>query len=361
MRRAVIVALLAWASCTAIAWSAEPAPAKDQPDPMQDWLAKLTPEQREQINAYESFQARLKEQLRTSADPRDWALSTQLHLFFGSDGKNDDPVTLMRNAASAAPTDVLVQWWAGNVREHSAGTCGLSLPRPEIVAALQAMEPDNGAVWMLGLDAAAQAKDEAAVDRLLIQIAAAKRFDTHYLDGLKAWSNVYERFGMPQMEQTDASVDGIPVSTSAQRHFMAMSNATMNTPSYSTLTQACKVTAGNEGEQFHRASLCEEAGRHVATVSKTILDQRIGLAVVRAAGREQDQDLQHQRELDWAGSSLARNAIFLDADAYYADWLSTGDELEAGRRALQRAQLESEVPAWWSPKQDRDDEAETDD
>jgi len=363
MRHALFVALLACLGRSAAAWSAQvPASQTDSSASAEvaDEESEMSAEDREQFNAYQRYQAHLKEQLRTSSDPRDWALAAQLLVLSEVEDKNDDRDTLMRNAASAAPNDVLVQWWAGNWREHAGNSCSHALPRPEIVAALQAMESDNGAAWMLGLDAALQAKDEAAVDRVLIQIAASKRFDTHFVDTINAWSKAYEKFGMPDWPERTSHDEGSPSSASAQRHVLAVAHAVAHAPAYYPLTRVCKVTAATTGEQFHRASLCEEAGRQMAKVSTTLSNAKIGLAIVRVAGREQAQDIEQNQELDWLQSSLTNHAVALDLEAYFEDLLSTGSELEARRRALQRAQLETQAPAWWQPSLEATTDSEDD-
>lgn len=352
MRRTLVVAMLACLVWSGTVWSAEAtAPTADSSAKAEvaDEDSEVSAQDREQFNAYQRYQAHLKEQLRTSADPRDWALAAQIFVFPETGDSNDDRDTLMRNAASAAPNDVLVQWWAGNWREHAGNSCSRALPRPEIVAALQAIESDNGAAWLLGLDAALQAKDEAAVDRVLIQIAASKRFDTHFVDTIAAWSKAYETFGMPDWPERTSQDGASPTSASAQRLTLAVAHAVASAPGYYPLTQTCKVTAATTGKQFYRASLCEEAGRQMARVSTTLLDAKIGLALVRLSGREQPQDIEQNHELDWLKSALTAHAATLDFDSYFDDLLHTGNELEAYRRALQRAQLDAHAPAWWQP------------
>ena len=307
-----------------------------------------------QVTAYLQRQETLKENLRRSADPRDWALASQIYLFHPSVPQDDD--VLMSNAAAAAPDDVLVQWWAAHKSIGGEGQCGSGEPRPDLVAALHAVDGENGAVWLIDLDSAISAKDESAIDAALTHIAAAPRFNFHISDATQAWLHAYERFGAPAFPGLDEEAPATARPPSAVlRVSMANSQAMSSMPGLSGLRKTCKLDTDTTGQNWQRASLCESVGRLMAGTEDSLLTTGMGLAIIRQAGREQEEDRRRGREMEWLRESVH------DVDkgtpgpwTVYAETLArSGSEIKAIREALRHAGLATRPPADWLPRSER--------
>jgi hypothetical protein len=321
-----------------------------------------TPEARAAWEQFQKYDERLHDHLRESADPRAWALASEV--WFANGNGAADKQEMLRNASAAAPDDALVQWLAANKLSDSGdGACGNSLPQAERVAALLAAAPDNGAARLINLDAALQAKDEAGVDDILLQVTAAPHFTSYETEALRAWQKIYMEFGPPNF--TDATEPGTRADRDWQVFVMAVAHAAaMTDPRYSAIAKACDVSARDAGARWQRASLCEDMGRHIAQVSSSITNAQLGLSTVKRAGRITPADGDLQRELSWLSSA----PMYLDDEnvspavfrSYVADKLALDDEREVSRRLLKRLGMSAKPPATWPPEQTEDEGDEGD-
>jgi hypothetical protein len=280
--------------------------------------------------------------MRSGTRPRDWALaataSPEPSRTIGATAHFDGDLF---RAAQAAPSDTLVQWLVANYGD--AAPEGASR-RDAAIDALTRMEPDNGAVWMQALTAAAQRGDGAAVDDALGRMAASRRFDDHYVDIVHAWIDVYDRHPAPAALSVDAYDGGFAAA-------VAKASATAM-PAYQFIVTACKPKTASH-DNFARGASCTDAGRLMLQRGDTLIARSIGFAILRNLDAATDADRLANRNLEWyranALHGTGEDGNVRDALGYESDWRRMDDEIDVLRSALQRAGLPTEAPDGWSP------------
>jgi len=311
--------------------------------------AAIDPASAQLAEIEKTYHAKLVRTLSESADPRDWALASLI-------GGEDKPgaVSLSARAAAAAPNDALVQWIAltRSDDDASANTHGESA-----AARLQAIEPGNVNVWMYPLIRASRQHEEVAVDEAMQHMARSTYTDEHWYDAQKALIRVFQQHPLPdayfKTASSMASDPAMPMLTPESAPYVGSLaiTAAMNLPAYQSLVNACKPRTDFQPSAA-RIGSCEEIGRVMATKGSTLIANRIGFALLRVSRTYTDDDVRIARSQDWiweksAALSTAEHLSAAKLIARTDDQNTAGNELEAMRRELVRANISAYPPADW--------------
>lgn len=290
-------------------------------------------------HAWQAWSAAVEQTLRTSRQPRDWALAAVS--MAGSPAADTAADALLQRALAAAPDDVLVHWLAA---QHASRQKQDELAARS-ASVLTRLEPDNAASWLPAAALAARAGDAAALDAALARMATATRCDSHFADALSAWIEAYERQPIPGAGTSDAP-------TAAFTAALARASA-LAIPAYAPLMAACRDNDGTSVPAQRRAH-CNAVGHLLLQQGPTLIDRDVGAGLLRHGGDATltEADRAMQRRLAWHRQQAT--ALALDEDpaalrAYAADWRTRTDETEVIERALRRAGLPTEPPADWIP------------
>ncbi|HKE46638.1 MAG TPA: hypothetical protein VKB52_01120 [Rhodanobacteraceae bacterium] len=301
--------------------------------------------------AWTAYHASLHAAMRASDDPREWALAA----FPPSDDVVAPEATVeadaeLSRAAAQAPNDALVQWIVAN---NYAATEAKMVRVDAALSRLEAIEPDNAAVWMQALYRATRQHDDAAASRALAQMAESTRFDEHFADALHAWLAAYDRH--PPAHPLPSVRDGDTTLSAA--FAMAMSYTTaVAMPSYATITKTCDPA--KEAVEGERRTHCEAIGRLLLGRGTTLIARSIGFALLRNLDVLTDSDRAENRNLDWYRANVPKGTGYEGGSAsvgaaYEADWRRLDDEITVMRNALQRAGLPPDAPPGWTPAASR--------
>lgn len=234
--------------------------------------------------AWKDYQASIFDSLSHSADPRDWALATLVHVGSTDPATLREDSALIARAAARSPGDALVQWIAVQTTKKSAPATWANA-----LAALQRLEPDNAAAWNEDLMLAAEAKDADAVDAALARMAAGARFDIHWVDAMKALSEAYNRLP-PPADYIRLISNGNP--GFSEQGFAgviaAAATAAMSIPALQHVVNVCR--AGSSARSDARAAACAAVGRLMASRGDTLIINRIGYAVMRVSRTFTEED-----------------------------------------------------------------------
>jgi hypothetical protein len=305
------------------------------------------------MRAQAAYHDALHDLLAQSADPRDWALATLVHAFgsrIAPQQRDRADDALLGRALAATPDDALVSWIA---LERSGR--GRAAWRSAALQRLRTQEPDNAAVWLEILTDAARRDDAAGVDAALARMAASGTFDGHFADLLNAVAGAFRRLPAPDAIVAQSTVKHAPPSADTAPIAAAFAlTAAAALPAFQPLVNACRVDPAN-GRHRDRARDCAAAGRIMAAHADTLIASRIGPAVLRVAQTYTDDDVRAARSIDWAYSHYLAMIPTDEADpafpaqiaVYFADWVDTGSEVEAMRRAALRAGVAADPPAHW--------------
>ena len=299
--------------------------------------------------AWTDYQQAVASGLAASPDPRDWALAAvfdRMAIELPASRSNGDGSALLRRALAAAGDDTVVLWVVALGDSANGELRGRALQR------LRVREPGNAAVWLADLTDATRRNDNTAVRAALTQIAVSATFASHQSDVLRALIDAYRRFPPPAELLSVDSAHPLSADGFARVSATAISEA-IGLPGFQPLVNACRIDT-TSGRNVERSADCAAAGRLLATHADTLLATHMGQAVLRAAKTYSDDDVRTARAGDWIytqftatlpteedATSLARFA------AYQDDWIATGNELEAMRRAAQRAGIASQPPDGW--------------
>lgn len=299
--------------------------------------------------------------LVTSDKPRDWVLAAQLSV--GRTAPEEDQSTqgLLQRAAAAAANDAMVQWiWTNN-------NIVAANPNEDRAAALRKLEPDNASVWTFELAQAAKRKDESGIDAAIKHMAAATRDDVHWVDTALAWNEALQR----TLANADAraAIKRMNATTPAETLVTEMAialGAAFTKPPYQALTRACEVNAKPAPSEARKAD-CVTVGRLLLSKGSTIINQRVGAAILRKAGQFGEEDQRALREVDWImaqynimmAGKAEKPAKADDQANEIKEWAldhKVGDrEVDSWKRRLERHGLAQTPPAdWVSPRQSRE-------
>lgn len=290
--------------------------------------------------AWHASEAAISKALRESDRPRDWALAATSP---DAQESSAELAALLQRAVAQAPDDALVPWLAANR--------ALALNDDTLLArsaeALQRLEPDNAATWIPVLALASRRQDAAAIDNAVAQMAAATRYDDHFIEALRVWMVVYDRHASGVAVDPEPSGDAFAAAMAKASAFAL--------PAYFPLSVACKGTDDQPVTAQRRAD-CTVAGRLMLQRGSTLTARSIGAMLMKRDAEEllTVQDRAALRTLDWIRHQAAQRFLDDDLDsaalrAYAADWNTLDDEVEVIARAQRRAGLPAEPPPGWSP------------
>jgi hypothetical protein len=281
--------------------------------------------------------------------PRDAALRHQVFLYdAGERTILPRDGAALRAAAAAAPRDRLVQWIWATVPEAESG-CSDAAPCPERAGTLAALEPANAAAWLPVLDAAARAKDAAAVDAAIARMAAGKSYDDLYVQTVLAWVDVFARW--PNTVPLRAG-DG-----DAERPLRAIDFAYVRatfgaqTAQLTQLARACDARR-QDAPRPDRMADCARLGRLMLRRGTSLLAQRMGRALQRRSGAELAPDADAARVLDWQIAQLAEvekrdGGSAKAVTAQFEHLRASGSEQAALVHRLERVGIATAPPSDW--------------
>ena len=303
--------------------------------------------------AWVDYQASVLDALRHSPAPRDWALATVAGLTFDKQSAAADIErdALLKRAMAAAPDDALVQWIAVMRLHPAAVESAASLRR------LQLLEPGNAAVWLQTLIRAQKHNDAAGVDQALNRMASGSRFDGHFIDLSRALLDAYQR--TPPAATVAAQDDPFRSARAAPYVYAASITTATALPAFQDLLNACRVDP-RTGTNAQRSIDCAAAGRLMAARGDTLIANHIGLSMLRVSRTFSDDDVSQARMQDWLREQFTTKLLALagspdesaaeDMITYQTDWMETGSEVEAMRRAVARAGTPVTPPDDWTDK-----------
>ncbi len=355
---ASLLALLA-SSAPLPSLATEPAPvastSASEPDSQSVDDASSDPVAQHQSEIYRAYAKATFNSLRTSSNPRDWALAALVNPLTDEVPSEQEQTALIDRALAAAPGDAIMPWIALTVTHRSSRS---DMNRDAIVQTLQHRESDNAAVWMETLTLASKRKDKAAVDVALTHMATSVRNDEHFSDLLKAQLDVFKRYPLPDeyfailAPQNSGSSSTLSRETAPYVAAMAVT-AAFGLPAYQFLIQECAANPST-GENGTRAVSCATIGRRMVAHGTTMLANRVGSTVLRRSRTFNDDDVQRARTQDWIwqqkstlyGSTTTEPPLE-EIIADINNWIDTGSEIESWRRALVRAGKPLTPPADW--------------
>ncbi len=321
------------------------------PDYLSESGTAADPQQTAAQAEWNDYQTAVFEGLSRSPDPRDWALATLTEALRFDAKKSDQSskdrrIARLQHASRAVPDDILVQWIAARAQRDD--------PNSEALQVLRRVESDNAAVWLLDLDSAMRRKDQAATDAALQKMSASTRFDLHYADLINSLGQAYQRYPQPANDDSPFREQSNQSSTEVIPFITAMSVAAATAlPPFQPVVNACRINQGT-GENVSHAGDCAAIGRVMATHSVDFIANRIGNSLLRVSHTFNEDDVQAARDQDWiydqygsivhdwdSPAAAARTVVFLH------DWIETGSELDAMRRAVARADKPASPPQDW--------------
>jgi len=272
---------------------------------------------------------RLAHSLRTSASARERALGATLYVEDDADTQTTRG-RILREAAEAVPSDILVQSLWANADAAESG-CTTTADCPQRRLALSRLEPDNGLAWLPALADMDPVGDGARFDGLMEKLAAADRFDDHYVEFLQAWM--------------DALSKRAPSRESARDQAVAYFAGTVGNWHY--LSSACRRKDW-PSQPAHRFELCAEIGRRVVRTAPSMIARTYGLSLLGASGMANPEDLEARRVYFWR-QQAASSGPHTPAESarWFEDILSTGSELRALDLRVVRNGFPLQPPADW--------------
>jgi hypothetical protein len=199
---------------------------------------------------YGAYQAHIVERLKSSPDPRDWALAAT-GFRFGPDVDEADNVRQLKRAVDAMPDDVLLLWLAVN---GARGKLGGEVST-RALEKLKSADADNGAVWLEVLSVAASNHDHDAVSAALERMSATSQFNNHFIEISEAIIAAYRRYPMSDTLYAEAPEEYKVTPKDAMPLIYATTvTAAFALPAFQTLITACRTDAA--GRNTDRAANC---------------------------------------------------------------------------------------------------------
>lgn len=316
--------------------------------PPEGWVADDAYDEGEAAEAADAWLAYMRavlDAMRASGDAREQALAAIADRTFESaesatavekNGGGKDDKREIADIATAHPDDLLVQWIAAHHGDDDA--------RAAAIARLQRLDPDNAASWAMSAPASGDKADPLPT---LQRMAASRQYDEYTAGFIGIWNTAFARVPLPaelsaqfQAMEADFDAEGwSKVMAMGSMIHLHMGNAWPN------LLAACSPEA--VAARPERRESCLASGRVVLQEGRTLLAARFGEALLRKLDALTGADAERARQLAWWQETLMPTLQSgREMDAYFTDWLSTGDEIEALRLAAGRAG-KAEPPADW--------------
>jgi len=321
--------------------------------PPAGWVAEADTERAIETateNAWADYLKSVVDELRASADVRERALGLSVSdpeerqavitALANSDSTDSSPEatassTALADLAAANPNAAFVQWVAAI---HAEGN-------NEAIAALQRLQPDNAAAWLLALKSVSESQEALRL------AAQATRFDDGSGERIQLLYAAFARHPMPAAQQAQWSAraeiaqagDATKVGAFGNAMMLAMSN--LQVAPMSKAWQACREVDAKKDAAV--AADCVKIAR-LMLHSNSLVAATFGGGMLRTLGALEGADRETVRQLYWwqtSGSAMQEKfGGFID------DYLATGSEIEAMRR-LMTAAGKLDPPADWQPAQ----------
>lgn len=265
---------------------------------------------------------------------------------------------LSERAALAPGAGPGVTWMRLTDCDPGARNC----PNPEMFAQLQREAPDNAAVWMLAMDAAAEKNDAKAERDALAKTAAASKYDDYFGVGLQALA-VSVGALPPRPETMSGTQPGEPNTASGVQFLIAFGVANQHPqPSLKPLLEICDP--GKAAKDDALKSDCLKTAHNLEMGGSPLgravgLHMRGELDVSAKAAVERDSlnlawQLQNYGALGFAALTNDNLAQQLLGNAR-----SGGNELGMVLASLRSAGIATEAPEGWQPAQSQTAPAST--
>lgn len=300
---------------------------------------------------YDAYQAQIVQRLKSSPDPRDWALAAT-GFRFGPDVDELDNLRQLKRAVDAMPDDVLLLWMAVNgARGKLGGDVSASA-----LEKLKSADADNGAVWLEVLSVAARNHDHDGVSAALERMSATSQFNNHFIEMSEAIIAAYRRYPMPDALYAEAPDEFKATPKDAMPLIYATTvTAAFALPAFQTLTTACRTDA--TGRNADRAANCRAIGRTMEAHSDTLIGMGIGSAVLRLSRTFDESDVAVARDVAWLRTQLLKleptSPDLQSLGSFHQDWLASNSETDATRKRLERAGVAGCPPNDWIEKDSR--------
>lgn len=313
--------------------------------------AKPTDEDAE-AKATDTYLKALFDDMRRSPDPHTqaWGLVASARYDSKLDCSGRSPVTERYGRLSALvakyPDDLLVQWTV-------AGDCGDAAARAR--ANVQRIEADNAAAWTLSQGG--ELSDLAVIRKM----ATARRYDEHNADQLKPWLAAVQKFPFPteltrRPDTLWTSVQrsiGLPATATETNYALMMSRSGANVSMLGILS---RWTCGRKAmTDAGTRDACVAAGRLMLHSKQTLAASMIGATILRNAGALDAGEWDLARHVYWWRQEMDHLDIGNAFPTYLTDYLSSSSEVEAFRRAANRAGKADPHEGWISPLELPDD------
>jgi hypothetical protein len=279
--------------------------------------------------------------------PRDRAMHAWM--FRLHDTGTSDPSAL-RQAASEAPRDRLVQWLWANAEDAMAG-CSAAAPCGDRAMALARLEPDNGAAWLPALDAASRRGDADGISHVLARMADASTFDDLFVDTAEAWYAAEALVPLTPAELARVRANVGPGATGESFAIIAAiaRAAAFPLPSLRPLMDGCH--AGRDPRAAERRDDCVRIGRAMLA-SHTMVSRSIGFGLLERTGAATPADAEANRRARWLATESNTMTPTLESNGdemrrYFSDLLATRDEYQAMERRIVRGHGRVDPPAGW--------------
>lgn len=282
----------------------------------------------------------LFQSLMAQPTPRRLILASTLRDKLGTELATNAPsrAELALLATQQAPTDVVVQW---QVAMHLGAMTLLAVKQPlppdvtDAATRLLDIDADNGVAWLVPLAVAWQSKNDDEITAMLEKIASANRFEDYSVNLVLEWlpllrAEPFPRQGLPPMAVSDEAIALMAA------HVLIL---TPNRPLPQHLLDACRPDMQLPSPR--RRDACLAVGRLVSDKANTLANRRVGVELLRVAGKDDVDYLRARRELDWLDvqGRKALESVMNDLagiQRFEADLRETHSEVEAARRLLAR-------------------------
>lgn len=245
-------------------------------------------------------------------------------------------------ARALAPEDAFVQWFAAMRETTTDGTS-------DALLAMQRLEPDNGAVWIVTMHRAARNDDTAGVSEALANLASATRDNERFGELTAEWLGIFDRH--PQLLDAlvlaDANKERQDRSSLALTYAISIT-AAVAIPAYQALINACGPS--NPAFDARRQDDCLIAAARMAEHAPTLVSRAMGLVVLNQLGDARFAMAQR----NWKYLQLASGDVYEQAlsdpnqtRSLIKDWRETRSEVAVIERLLDRAGRPTLPPADW--------------
>ncbi len=250
-------------------------------------------------------------------------------------------------ARALRANDAWAWWLATGECPARPATCNASIALDRI----KQLDGDNGAVWLLEMDLARDARDPARLRAALAKLAASPRFDSHLGDAVRGMLAAFALEPLPARLHVSYLSDA--ATTPEQSAILlagelAFTSDVMRGLGYKALLDACHTR--DPAIDAERSADCRATGRLLASGERTLIEERFGdLLLLRTASpAELGQVQQAIRDSRWREDQYMRMDPSLSADdaqRWRAAWMAGGSETQVIARLLHERGIALQAPA----------------